>query len=355
MLSQEEIDKLLSSLSVDADDSGGLGLGTGLGVLDMPEESAMDSRLSDKLSYKLYNFRRPDKFSKDHLRALQTIHESFCRQISLVLTTYLRASVSLDVVSVDQLTYEEFVRSMPSPMTVSILEMQPLPGQTLLGFGFEVTSAIIDRMLGGKGNPDGRPRELTDIEQALIKRVIERTLTVLEEAWQSMMDVQVFMVGMEESYNMIQVVTPGEIVALVTFEIKIANKDSGLISLCIPYPVVEEVIDQLSAQRIFRGQQMESSPAEQDRLLNKLHYAKVPVQVHLAGTQVRVSDLLALRVGDVIRMDRRAEEPLLMSINNKPKFYCRPGTFRNHLAVTITEDVDIVESVEGFGLGKPKA
>lgn len=353
MLSQEEIDKLLSSLSVDAEDSGGIG--TSLGVLDMPDESAMDSRLSDKLSYKLYNFRRPDKFSKDHLRALQTIHESFCRQISLVLTTYLRASVSLDVVSVDQLTYEEFVRSMPSPMTVSILEMQPLPGQTLLGFGFEVTSAIIDRMLGGKGNPDGRPRELTDIEQALIKRVIERTLSTLEEAWQSMMDVQVFMVGMEESYNMIQVVTPGEIVALVTFEIKIANKDSGLISLCIPYPVVEEVIDQLSAQRIFRGQQMESSPAEQDRLLNKLHYAKVPVQVHLAGTQVRVSDLLALRVGDVIRMDRRAEEPLLMSVNNKAKFYCRPGTFRNHLAVTITEDVDIVESVEGFGLGKQKS
>ena len=353
MLSQEEIDKLLSSLSVDAEDGGGIG--TSLGVLDMPDDSAMDSRLSDKLSYKLYNFRRPDKFSKDHLRALQTIHESFCRQISLVLTTYLRASVSLDVVSVDQLTYEEFVRSMPSPMTVSILEMQPLPGQTLLGFGFEVTSAIIDRMLGGKGNPDGRPRELTDIEQALIKRVIERTLSTLEEAWQSMMDVQVFMVGMEESYNMIQVVTPGEIVALVTFEIKIANKDSGLISLCIPYPVVEEVIDQLSAQRIFRGQQMESSPAEQERLLNKLHYAKVPVQVHLAGTQVRVSDLLALRVGDVIRMDRRAEEPLLMSVNNKAKFYCRPGTFRNHLAVTITEDVDIVESVEGFGLGKQKS
>lgn len=353
MLSQEEIDKLLSSLSVDAEDSGGVG--TGLGVLDMPDESAMDTRLSDKLSYKLYNFRRPDKFSKDHLRALQTIHESFCRQISLVLTTYLRASVSLDVVSVDQLTYEEFVRSMPSPMTVSILEMQPLPGQTLLGFGFEVTSAIIDRMLGGKGNPDGRPRELTDIEQALIKRVIERTLSTLEEAWQSMMDVQVFMVGMEESYNMIQVVTPGEIVALVTFEIKIANKDSGLISLCIPYPVVEEVIDQLSAQRIFRGQQMESSPAEQERLLNKLHYAKVPVQVHLAGTQVRVSDLLALRVGDVLRLDRRAEEPLLMSVNNKAKFYCRPGTFRNHLAVTITEDVDIVESVEGFGLGKQKS
>ena len=118
MLSQEEIDKLLSSLSVDAEDGGGVG--TGLGVLDMPDESAMDTRLSDKLSYKLYNFRRPDKFSKDHLRALQTIHESFCRQISLVLTTYLRASVSLDVVSVDQLTYEEFVRSMPSPMTVSI-------------------------------------------------------------------------------------------------------------------------------------------------------------------------------------------------------------------------------------------
>ncbi|MFN8615068.1 MAG: flagellar motor switch protein FliM [Vampirovibrionales bacterium] len=355
MLSQDEIDKLLSSLGTDGD-AGGDALGnsaTGLGLLDIPEEN-FDTRLNDKLSYKLYNFRRPDKFSKDHLRALQTIHESFCRQISLVLTTYLRAGVTMDVVSVDQLTYEEFVRSMPSPMTVAILEMQPLPGQTLLGFGFEVTSAIIDRMLGGKGGSDQRPRELTDIEQALIKRVVERTLTSLEEAWQSMMDVQIFMVGMEENYSMIQVVTPGEIVALVTFEIKIANKDSGLISLCIPYPVVEETIDQLSAQRIFRGQQMESTAQDQERLLNKLHYAKVPVQVHLAGTKVRVNDLLALQVGDVLRLDRRAEEPLLMSINNKPKFFCRPGTFRNHMAVTITDDVDIVESVEGFGLNKIK-
>ncbi len=310
----------------------------------------LSSEELDQLSYKLYNFRRPDKFSKDHLRALQTIHESFCRQFGLVLTTYLRSHVELSVVSVDQLTYEEFVRSMPSPLTIAILELQPLPGQALLGYGYEVTSAIIDRMLGGRGAGDIIPRELTDIEQALIKRVIERTLTSLEEAWQSMMNVQFFMVDTEDNYNMIQVVTPGEIVALVTFEISIANKDGGLISLCVPYPMLEEVIDQLSAQRIFRGQVAQSTPDSQEKLLSKMDFAKVPVQVHLGGADTTMREILALQTGDVIQLDRMTNQNMLMCVNNKPKFYCRPGTLRKKMAVYIVEDVGNVESVEGFGL-----
>lgn len=346
MLSQEEIDKLLGNIATGEDVGNDFSSGGSLATMapDGGGNSGVD------LSYKAYNFRRPDKFSKDHLRALQTIHEGFCRQFGMVLTTYLRTHVELDVVSVDQLTYEEFVRSMPAPTTVSILELQPLPGQALLGYGFEVTSSIIDRMLGGSGMANEMPRELTDIETSLVKRVIERTLTSLEEAWQSMLEVQFFLVDMEDSYNMIQVVTPGEIVALVTFEVKIGNQESGLLSLCIPYPMVEETIDQLNAQRIFRGQLAESTQDSQEKLLEKMHYAKVPVQVHLGGTKVSVREILELKTGDVVQLDRMANEHMLMCINKKPKFYCRPGTLRKKLAVYIVEDVDNVEAVRGFGL-----
>ncbi len=313
------------------------------------EEDGADEPVVEKRNYKLYNFRRPDKFSKDHLRALQTIHENYSRQLGLVLTAYLRTTVEIDVVSVDQLTYDEFIRSMPSPMSVSILELEPLPGQILMGMGYEVTSGIIDRMLGGPGIAEIKARELTDIEQSLIRRVIDRALTSLEEAWRSMMNINVMLIGMEESYALIQVATPGEIVALVTFEINIGNKDSGLMSLCIPYPVVESVIGQLSAQRIFLGQKGETPREHQEAVLSKLNYAKMPVQVFLGGTEINVQDLLELNIGDVIQLDREAKENLLISVNSKPKFYGRPGTVKKNLAVYVVDDISDTEAIEGFG------
>jgi flagellar motor switch protein FliM len=344
MLSQDEIDNLLSSLSV--------GLEPPTGVSDQSGEPAPGGGEGayEKRNYKLYNFRRPDKFSKDHLRALQTIHESFARQLGLVMTAYLRMTVEVDVVSVDQLTYDEFIRSMPSPMTVGIIELDPLPGQVLFGLGYEVTSSVIDRMLGGSGNAETRARELTDIEQSLIRRVIERSNVCLEEAWQSVMNVNVSMVGMEESYGLIQVATPGEIVALITFELNVGNKNSGLISLCIPYPVLEGVISQLSAQHIFHRKQAAVPFEEQEKILKKLNYAKIPIQVLLGGTTLTIRDLLELSPGDVIRLDRSASDNLLACVNGLPKFYCRPGKVKDKLAVYVYENVSEVEAIEGFGL-----
>lgn len=338
MLSQDEIDNLLSSLAVGVDKPAG------------EEIEGGEEIVYEKRNYKLYNFRRPDKFSKDHLRALQTLHETFARQMALILTAYLRIAVEIDVVSVDQLTYDEFVRSMPSPMTISILQLEPLPGQILMGMGYEVTSSIIDRMLGGQGLPETKARELTDIEQSLIKRVIDRSNNALEEAWRSVMSINITMVGIEENYSMIQVATPGEIVALVTFEVALGNREAGLMSLCIPYPVLEGVIGQLSAQRIFHGQHSSVPQEQQDKILTKLRHAKMPFQVLLGGTSITVGELLELRVGDVIRVDREVKDNLLVSVNGKPKFYCRPGTMKKKLAVYITGDVEDEEAIEGFGL-----
>lgn len=343
MLSQEEIDSLLSSLSVGLEQPAGANAAGG-------EVTGSGEPTHEKRNYKLYNFRRPDKFSKDHLRALQTIHEGFARQLGLVMTAYLRMTVEINVVSVDQLTYDEFIRSMPSPMTVSIIELDPLPGQVLFGLGHEVTSSVIDRMLGGSGGSESRARELTDIEQSLIRRVVERSNVCLEEAWQSVMNVSLSLVGMEESYALIQVATPGEIVALITFEVNIGNKNSGLISLCIPYPVLEGVISQLSAQHIFHRQQALVPFEEQEKILKKLNYAKIPIQVLLGGTSLSIGDLLELSPGDVIRLDRKASDNLLACVNGLPKFYCRPGKVKDKLAVYVYEDVNEVEAIKGFGL-----
>ena len=113
---------------------------------DLLEEFSIDG---EHRSYKLYNFRRPDKFSKDNLKALRDIHREFSKAISLILSGYLRMRVEIEIVSVDQLTYEEFIRSMPSPISVGVFEFEPLTGQILLGISFEVLSCIVNRMLGG--------------------------------------------------------------------------------------------------------------------------------------------------------------------------------------------------------------
>lgn len=342
-LSQNEIDSLLASLGGGKQDNPA-------DLANFPMEASPSSASGEKRNYKLYNFRRPDKFSKDHLRALQSIHDTFARQLSMILTAYLRMPVDIDVVSVDQLTYDEFIRSMPAPITVTILEMNPLPGQSLLGLGHEITSSVIDRMLGGPGTPETKARELTDIEQSLIKRVIDRTVECLEESWHNFVSVNVNIIGIEDSYNLIQVATPGEIVALVTFEITLNNRDSGLMSLCIPYPVLETVLGQLSAQHIFHRQSEFSGGEEQENILSKLHYAKMPLEVYLAGTRLSVRELLDLSVGDVVRLDRLAVDDLLVNVNHRPKFYARPGRIKDKMAIYITDSIENEETIEGFGI-----
>ncbi len=351
-LSQDEIDNLLSSLGA-GNSFAAPTVAAGGGVAKSGDPLGDDPNQpgsAERRNYKLYNFRRPDKFSKDHLRALQTIHESFARHLSMVLTAYLRMNIEIDVVSVDQLTYDEFVRSMPSPVTVSIIEMAPLAGQALLGFGHEVSSSLIDRMLGGPGLSESKPRELTDIEQSLIKRIIDRTIESLEEAWHSFVSVAISVIGIEESYNLIQVASPGEIVALVTFEIGFSNRESGLMSLCIPFPILETVLPHLSAQHIFHRQSETASQEEKDKILTKLHFAKTPIEVFLSGTQLSVQELLDLTVGDVIKLDRPATSDLLVNINHKPKFFARPGKIKDKLAVYVTDIISNEEVIEGFGL-----
>lgn len=302
-----------------------------------------------KKGYKLYNFRRPDKFSKDHLRALQDVHREFSRQISLVLTAYLRMRIEIDVVSTDQLTYDEFMRSMPSPITIGIFELNPLPGQILLGVSFEVLSCIVDRMLGGVGLSENRQRELTDIEEALAKKVIERIVKTLESAWSSIIPVQAEVVGLDNSYQMIQVATSGEIVALITFEVQIAGKYFGLVSLCFPYPVLENVLVHLSTQHIFQTKGIVATTEERQKMIEKLNTSKVDLSVLFGSCDIPLDDFVDIKEGDIIRLDNKTNDDLVVTINNEKKFFARPGTIKNNICIKITDKYDAtVDYLKGY-------
>lgn len=326
-------------------DAQSMNLGGDFEVLSASENTDDDY----KKGYKLYNFRRPDKFSKDHLRALHDVHREFSRQISLVLTAYLRMHIEIDVVSTDQLTYDEFMRSMPTPITIGIFELSPLPGQILLGVSFEVLSCIVDRMLGGVGISENRQRELTDIEEALAKRVIERTVKTLEGTWSSIIPVQGSVIGLDNSYQMIQVATSGEIVALVTFEVQIAGKHFGLMSLCFPYPVLENVLVNLSTQHIFQSKGIVATTEERQKMIQKLNTSKVDLSVLFGSCNISLSEFLDVKEGDILKLENKTDEDLVVKVNEEKKFFARPGTLKNNVCVKITDRYDeTIDSLRGY-------
>ena len=240
-------------------------------------------------SYKLYNFRRPDKFSKDNLRALRDIHREFSKAISLVLSGYLRMRVEIEIVSVDQLTYEEFVRSMPSPISVGVFEFEPLSGQVLLGISFEVISCIVNRMLGGVGNIENQTRELTDIEKALAKKIINIIIKSLEDSWNAIIPVTGKFISLDDNYQSIQVATAGEIVALLTFEVQISGKHFGLFSL--------------STQHIFQTKGLVASNDERMKMITKINTSNVDLRVQFGQCNITLDDFLQLSEGDIIKLD----------------------------------------------------
>ncbi len=306
---------------------------------------AQDEEEEYKKGYKLYNFRRPDKFSKDHLRGLQDTHREFSRQLSMALTAYLRMHLEVNVVSVDQLTYDEFTRSMPTPITIGVFELSPLPGQALIGISFEVLSSIVDRMLGGVGVSENANRELTDIEESLAKKVVERTVKTLEMAWKHIIPVQGNIVGLDNNYTMIQVATPGEIVALITLEVQVGGKHFGLISLCFPYPVLENVLPQLTTQHIYQTKGIVATSEERQQMISKLNTSTVGVKVILGETEAKLQDLVDLKVGDVIKLNNKVSDNLIMEINENKKFFVRPGTLKNNVSVKITDRYDETQDI----------
>ncbi len=327
-ISIENVNDLLSSFDKDVSLSDDF-LGHAFG---MDNESAQV-----KKGYKLYNFRRPDKFSKDHLKVLQDIHKEFSRQLSMALTAYLRMHIEMEVVSADQLTYMEFVNSMPTPATVGIVELSPLPGQIMLYLSHEIVTSIIDRMFGGGGLSESSIRELTDIEEALILKVLDRSTKALSTAWKNIYPISGKVVNID-SNAYVQIANPSEIVALITIEIQTASKYFGLMSLCFPFPILENLLDKLSSQHIFQGQGLIGTEEDKNNIIERLNIMNVAASVILGNTQIELSEFMELKEGDVIKLDNKVEDALILSVNGKKKFDVRPGMIKNKVSIKVIDE-----------------
>ena len=321
VLSQNEIDELLSAIST--------------GVVNA--ENIKQEQKQKKI--KLYDFKRPDKFSKDQIRTLYMLHENFARLLNTYLSTHLRTMVQVSVASVDQLTYEEFIRSMPNPSVISVFEMRPLSGNALMEINPSIVFSIIDRLFGGVGTPPAKPRELTDIEQSIVARLVNKALESLSEAWRQVVNIEPRLEVIESNPQFTQIVPPNDMVVIITLQTRIAQTE-GFINLCIPYLVLEPIMPKLTtsfwvASSIARA----GSKTNVTQMQKKLERTLVPLMVELGKINVTVGEMLDLTVGDVIRLDSKVNEELPIIIGQHQKFKCKPGSSNNRIAVQITQVV----------------
>ncbi|MBR7063923.1 MAG: flagellar motor switch protein FliM [Treponema sp.] len=337
VLSQDEIDQLLTAISSgdsDADDF---------------------KPVSDTRKIKIYDFKRPDKFSKEQLRTVSNMHETFARLTTTSLSAQLRSLVHVHVASVDQLTYEEFIRSIPTPTTLAVVNMDPLKGNAVLEIDPTITFCIIDRLFGGRGTTSGnKNRDLTDIEQSVMDGIIVRILANMREAWTQVIDLRPRLGQIETNPQFAQIVPPSEMVVLVTLEMKVGEEE-GMMNFCIPYLTIEPIISKLSSQFWFSSVRRSSTTQYLGVLKEKLSLVEMDVVAEVGSIDLPIREVLSLRVGDVIRLSNiRVGDPLGLTVGNKKKFFCQPGVVGKKMAVQITgkiEDVTVDDfeelSVEG--------
>jgi len=288
---------------------------------------------------KRYDFRRPDKFSKDQLRTLQIIHESFARGMATHLSAYIRTMVEGEVVSVSQTSYDEFIRSLANPTLLGVLSLTPLEGSALIEIPPDLSFVIIDRMLGGPGTVPPRFRELTEIEQTVMRRVLNRAVTAFGEAWESLVSMQPRLERLEVNPQFVQLVPPLEMVVVIVVRVTWPRME-GRINICIPHAALESVAPRLSAHYLFGSAHTPESGKHVEELQRRVASMTVPVTVTLGHAQVTVGELLELAPGDVVRLETRVSDDLPVRVGDRTKFRGRPGRLGSRLAVEITEVVD---------------
>ncbi len=338
ILSQDEIDALLTAISSGdtAPSSGGGGGGSAAAPTGGESfASQAPARQERHRKIKIYDFKRPDKFSKDQIRTLQMIHESFARQATTTLSAGLRTLVHVHVGTVDQLTYDEFIKSILNPTMLAVLGFSPLKGNAVIEFDPAITFAMIDRAFGGRGAPTQLNRELTDIEQAVMVRSIKELLKNIKDAWGNVVDLEPTLLSTESNPQFVQIVPPNDMVVLVTLEMRIGEVE-GLANLCIPYITIEPIIAKLSAQFWFTAIRRGVSTEMVDSVRKRLAKTPLEISVVLGEAEIRMGELLALAPGDVVKLGTSVQSDAKLSLGGREKFNCRIGTVGKKLAAEIT-------------------
>ena len=316
VLSQSEIDSLLQALST--------------GELDVEEIKDKDEK-----HVKNYDFARPAKFSKEHLRTLEIVFEKYGRLLTTNLPVYLRKAVQVEVMSSEAVTYQEFTNALSNPVLLSIVSVAPLPGTIIIEMAENIGYAIVDRMLGGVGNPLDKTREFSEIELLILERILYTCVNLLREPWSNVCEIHPKLDRIETNSQYAQIVSPTEMIALVTLNIKIGDVE-GLMNICLPYLTLESVMDRLNAKFWYSNLQEKDETVYADTIESLISRVQIPIKAVLGNSSISVDDFINLQVGDIIRLDREVDSDLNVYVGNIKKFTALPGATGNNYAVRIT-------------------
>lgn len=324
ILSQEEINALLAA--IDEEESG-------------HERAAFThGEDSGEPRLKKYDFLRPDKFSKDQLRTLQMMHDTFGRNLQTELAGLMRIPVQVEVLSVAEMMYEEFIEQLSNPSILNIVSLESVGGSIVIEINPALGFMMLDRLLGGPGTPPKRARALTEIEQTLIRRIVERMLGALEDAWQPVSRLGAQYQRTEMNPQFVQVVPPQDMTVVISFRVRM-KEAYGRMNLCLPYVCLEPVAPKLKAQVWFASNQPGERGGSQEILQERLANLKLRLTVELGEGTISIGDFVNLQVGDVIQLDKDVHSPLAVRIGNRKKFLARPGRIGSRLAVEVLEAI----------------
>lgn len=344
ILSQEEIETLLASLPEPTDT--GAPENAPSSIMSLPSAAPSPTwtgpgvqarQRSTTMAYEIYDFRRPDKFSKDQLKSLQMLHETFTRSCASALAAYLRAQVHLELSSLEQVPYEEYLRPIDRSVFV-VFSMPPLHGQAVLEMEFSLVFSMLDRLLGGPGKSIPRSN-LTEIERPLVERIFENVFTALKSAWEGLLPLNPTQESMETSSAFVQIAPPGDIVVTILFEVKVGDQ-RGAFSLCIPYVTLKGITPKLSAQKWFGPTAGKASIVNRRQMARHVHRAIVPCTAQLGRAQLNIREFLDLRVGNTLQLDQETGEELTMLINHKPKFRGKPAISGKKLVFAVSSTIE---------------
>ncbi len=316
VLSQSEIDNLLKALST--------------GELD-----AEDYKNSDEKQVKVYNFSTPSKFSKEHLRTLETIFEHYGRLLYINLPAYLRKNVQVEVMNAEAVLYKEYSQALSNPVLLGLIDFEPLEGTIVMEMATNLGYAIIDRMLGGAGNSLEKKREFSEIEISIIERIMTICVDMLREPWQNVVDVHPRLTRIETNPQFAQIISPQEMVAIVTMSVRIGDVD-GLMNICLPFMTLENVMDKLNTKYWFAALKEKDENTYEEAIESLISQSVIPVKARLGKTHLSVTEFVNLQIGDVIKLDADIGDELDVYVGNIKKFKALPGSSGDNYAVRVT-------------------
>ena len=316
VLSQNEIDSLLAALST--------------GELDVDE-----IKENSEKQVKEYDFARPSKFSKEHLRTLEIIFEHYGRLLSTNLPVYLRKNVQVEVMNSEAVTYSEFSNALSNPVLLGIVSFAPLKGNIIIEMASSLGYSMVDRMLGGKGDTIEKVRDFSEIELFIIERILVVCVNLLREPWENVVDIQPKLERIETNSQYAQIISPSEMIAIVTINLKIGDVE-GLMNICLPYLTLEDVIDKLNTKYWYSNMQAQDDTNYAQAIESLIQRAQIPVKAVLGSSTISVNDFAMLQPGDIIRLNRKVDEELDIYVGNIRKFTALPGTARENYAVRVT-------------------